>query len=226
MIGSKRTEAGKGRGRLLGRRPPFPALFDSPPENQRATFPNMNLLRAKTSSLKRSLARPFVALGLSADAITAFGLVFLIGVAYAFSNRNYLLATGFIVLNGLCDLIDGAVARESNAETPLGKLFDRTADKISDAFIFSLYPLFMQVPLSLGVYVIATTLISTNISSNIEAIFRRPVSDALSLRAARYALLIVLTPFQQFFLLFMLLSLLATCSLLQRLLAAWRLATR
>lgn len=214
MIESRRAEAEGGRGRLFVRRPPFPPLFDSPPGNR---------LRAKTASLKRSLASPFVALGLSANAVTASGLVFLIGVVYAFSNQRYLLATGFILLNGLCDLIDGTVARESNGETLLGKLFDRTADKISDAIILSLYLLFLHVPLPLGIYVLATTLISTNISSNIEAIFRQPVSDALSLRAARYALLIALTPFRQFFLLFLFLSLLTTYALLQRLLAAWRL---
>lgn len=178
------------------------------------------------SSLKRKLARPFVALGISPNAVTGLGLVFLIGIAYAFSIHRYLLATGFIALNGFCDLIDGTVARQSNAETPLGKLFDRTADKISDAVILSLYPLFMQVPFPLGVYVVTTTLISTNISSNIEVVFHQPVSDALSLRAARYALLIALTPFQQFFLLFILLSLLTTYSLIQRLLTAWRLSIR
>ncbi|NKE73755.1 CDP-alcohol phosphatidyltransferase family protein [Candidatus Manganitrophus noduliformans] len=178
------------------------------------------------SSLKRRLARPFVAFGISPNAVTGLGLVFLIGIAYAFSIQHFLLATGFIALNGFCDLIDGAVARQSNAETPLGKLFDRTADKISDAVILSLYPLFMQVPFPLGVYVVTTTLISTNISSNIEAVFHQPISDALSLRAARYALLIALTPFQQFFLLFILLSLLTTYSLIQRLLTAWRLSIR
>lgn len=176
--------------------------------------------------LKGRLARPFVALGISPNTITAAGLVFLIGVAYAFSIHDYRLATGFILLNGLCDLIDGAVARQSDAETPLGKLFDRTADKISDAFIFSLYLLFTLVPLPLGIYVIAATLVSTNLSANIEAVLRQPVSDALSFRAARYALMIVLTPFHQFLLLFTLLSLLITYSLVQRFLTAWRFSTR
>jgi archaetidylinositol phosphate synthase len=174
----------------------------------------------------RTLTLPFVALGLSANAITTFGLAFLIGVTYAFSDQNYFLATGFIILNALCDLIDGAVARQTNTQTQIGKLFDRTADKISDAFILSLYPLFTQVPLSLGLYVIAATLISTNLSANIEAVFHQPVSDALSLRAVRYALLIVLTPLQLFLLLFTLLSLLTTYSLVQRFLIAWRLSTR
>lgn len=204
----------------------FPRPLNSRLGDRRATLSTANLLRAKTSFLMRSLAHPIVALGLSANAITAFGLVFLIGIAYAFSNRNYLLAAGFIILNGFCDLIDGAVARQTNTATQLGKLFDRTADKISDAFILSLYLLFMQVPLPLGLYVIAATLISTNLSANIEAVFRQPVSDALSLRAVRYALLIVLTPFQQFFLLFTLLSLLATGSLVRRFITAWRLSTR
>ncbi|WDT78019.1 MAG: CDP-alcohol phosphatidyltransferase family protein (plasmid) [Candidatus Manganitrophus sp.] len=189
----------------------------------RAPVARLPLPKAAISSLKKRLARPFVALEISPNTVTAAGLAFLIGVAYAFSVHDYPLAAGFIVLNGLCDLIDGTVARQSNADTLLGKLFDRTADKISDAFILSLYLLFMQVPLALGLYVIAATLISTNLSANIEAVFRQPVSDALSLRAARYALLIVLTPLQQFLLLF---SLLATGSLVQRFLAAWRLSTR
>lgn len=55
----------------------------------------------------------------------------------------------------------------------------------------------MQVPLALGLYVIGATLISTNLSANIEAVFRQPVSDALSLRAARYALRIAPIPFEE-----------------------------
>lgn len=190
------------------------------------SFPFNRRLEFNIVYLKGRLARPFVALGISPNTITAAGLVFLIGVAYAFSIHDYSLATGFILLNGLCDLIDGAVARQSDAETPLGKLFDRTADKISDAFIFSLYLLFTLVPLPLGIYVIAATLVSTNLSANIEAVLRQPVSDALSFRAARYALMIVLTPFHQFLLLFTLLSLLITYSLVQRFLTAWRFSTR
>lgn len=72
----------------------------------------------------------------------------------------------------------------------------------------------------------ATMLISSGISSNIEAVLGRQVSDGLSRRAARYALLVTLTPFQQFLPLFGLLSILTTFSLLERCIAAYRLSVQ
>lgn len=192
----------------------------------RGRVARLPLLETAISSLKRGLARPFVALAISPNTVTGAGLAFLVGVVYAFSVHDYYLATGFIIFNGLCDFIDGTVARASNAETPLGKLFDRTADKISDAMILSLYLLFTPVPLPLGIYTMATMLISTGLSSNIEAILGQQVSDGLSLRAARYTLLVTLTPFQQFLPLFALLSILTTFALMERLLTAYKLSVR
>lgn len=92
--------------------------------------------------------------------------------------------------------------------------------------ILSLYLLFTPVPLPLGIYMRATMLISTGLSSNIEAILGQQVSDGLSRRAARYTLLFTLTPLQQFLPLFALFSILTTFALMERLITAYKFSVR
>lgn len=74
--------------------------------------------------------------GLSPDHLTIGGLVFSVAAAVAIGAGFLPLGLLFVVLTGLCDLFDGAVARASGGGTPRGAFFDSVSDRFSDAVLF------------------------------------------------------------------------------------------
>lgn len=58
-------------------------------------------------------------------------IVIVIPFVLSFMEDNYVLAGGLLILSGLSDLFDGIIARKFNQITPLGKMLDPTADKLT-----------------------------------------------------------------------------------------------
>ena len=50
---------------------------------------------------------------------------------YFLANDQYIIAICFIILSGITDVLDGAIARKYNLITNFGKLIDPLADKIT-----------------------------------------------------------------------------------------------
>lgn len=73
--------------------------------------------------------------GVSADALTVFGLVVSAGTAVLIATGHLLWAVLGIVVAGLADLLDGAIARGSGQTSPRGAFVDSVADRVSDAVI-------------------------------------------------------------------------------------------
>src|SRR5437588_5274694 len=73
--------------------------------------------------------------GVTADHLTAFGL--LVAVACAFTIASGRLFLGFVLLvaSALPDLFDGAVAKASGTASDRGAFFDSVADRVSDALV-------------------------------------------------------------------------------------------
>ena len=72
---------------------------------------------------------------LSPNAITCTG--FLIMVIAAMTLTHNLFWGGIlIILGGLCDMLDGMVARANNTSTPFGAFLDSVLDRYADAFLF------------------------------------------------------------------------------------------
>jgi archaetidylinositol phosphate synthase len=67
--------------------------------------------------------------------LTIIGLLISLLSAYMFARGDLLLGGIFILVSGLADVIDGAVARNHAAETPFGGILDSTVDRFADAFI-------------------------------------------------------------------------------------------
>lgn len=67
--------------------------------------------------------------------LTIIGLLISLLAAYMFARGDLLLGGIFILVSGLADVIDGAVARNHGAETPFGGILDSTVDRFADAFI-------------------------------------------------------------------------------------------
>jgi phosphatidylglycerophosphate synthase len=73
------------------------------------------------------LARGLVRAGVSADHVTLLGFGLGLGAAFLIASRAYLLGAVFILASRLCDALDGAVARQTQA-TDAGGYLDITLD--------------------------------------------------------------------------------------------------
>jgi len=94
------------------------------------------------TSKRENLKKLYVPLGLALartgihpNLITLISLFLGTLSAYFFYHEKVLTATGFLVLSGLFDLMDGVVARETERTSKFGAVFDWIADKWVDGFV-------------------------------------------------------------------------------------------
>jgi len=67
--------------------------------------------------------------------ITMAGLLVSLVAAYMFARGDLLLGGVFIALSGFVDMLDGAIARKNQTNTPFGGVLDSTMDRFADVFI-------------------------------------------------------------------------------------------
>lgn len=75
-------------------------------------------------------------LGVTADALTIFGLLCSIATALLIASGHLLWAFVGVVVSGVADLLDGSIARGSGQDSPRGAFFDSVTDRASDAVLF------------------------------------------------------------------------------------------
>src|SRR3954447_25565423 len=74
--------------------------------------------------------------GIPADAITAVGLAMSVACAIAVGAGALRLGVILLVLTGVPDTLDGAVAKASGTSSQRGAFFDSVSDRITDALLF------------------------------------------------------------------------------------------
>jgi CDP-diacylglycerol--glycerol-3-phosphate 3-phosphatidyltransferase len=94
------------------------------------------LLKSWLTSVLRPLAKFFIRLGIRPDWLTLAGLLFSLVATAAFAKGHLQLGAAIMLLAGLCDLLDGQVAREGRKETKFGALLDSTTDRYSEIFVY------------------------------------------------------------------------------------------
>src|SRR3990170_7313647 len=82
------------------------------------------------------LARLLVGLDVHPHMVTFAGLLFSLLAALYFIQGAFLYAGIMIILAGICDVLDGRLARETNKISKFGALFDSTIDRYSEVLIF------------------------------------------------------------------------------------------
>jgi CDP-diacylglycerol--glycerol-3-phosphate 3-phosphatidyltransferase len=75
-------------------------------------------------------------IGVTADALTVFGLLCSIATAVLIASGHLVWAVVGIIVSGVSDLLDGAIARGSGQASPRGAFFDSVTDRASDALLF------------------------------------------------------------------------------------------
>jgi CDP-diacylglycerol--glycerol-3-phosphate 3-phosphatidyltransferase len=73
--------------------------------------------------------------GITADHLTATGLVVAAATAVAVGSGHLLIGFVLLVLAAIPDLLDGAVAKASGTASPRGAFFDSVADRVTDALL-------------------------------------------------------------------------------------------
>jgi CDP-diacylglycerol--glycerol-3-phosphate 3-phosphatidyltransferase len=73
--------------------------------------------------------------GISADVLTGAGVVMAAFAAVSIASGHLSLGLLFLVLTGLPDALDGAVAKAAGTAGPRGSFFDSVADRVSDTLL-------------------------------------------------------------------------------------------
>ncbi len=105
-----------------------------------ATRPNaMAAYKDKLKALAHGVLDPvvagFAAAGLRANHMTVLGLVFSLAAAYGFALGKFRLAALITCFAGVCDILDGQLARRTRGESQFGAFLDSTLDRLAEAAI-------------------------------------------------------------------------------------------
>ncbi len=168
-------------------------------------------------------AKIFVELGVKPNYITIFSLLFaFLSFLSIYLYHNIILYVLFILLSGLMDILDGAVARLSGKVSKTGAFLDSTLDRISDALI--IFPLFyLGFPVEWVVYLIVVSLLISYTRARGESLGFKMEGIGLIERAERILFIILIIISYMFNIMvsqiiFYLLMILSTITLIQRIL--------
>ena len=97
-----------------------------------------NLKTRYTDGARRGFFKVGVVLariGLTADMLTILGLLLQVGVVPLVLTGHFVWAVPLGVVAGVCDALDGAVARAGAGSTKAGAFLDSTTDRISELLV-------------------------------------------------------------------------------------------
>ncbi|GGM66794.1 archaetidylinositol phosphate synthase [Halarchaeum rubridurum] len=100
----------------------------------------LDQLRPLASRLLRPFVSLSVRLGLTPDAISVLAFLLAVAAAGAFyvgDAVGYVAGAILVFLNGWLDLLDGAVARETDVDSEGGDLLDHVLDRYADVVILA-----------------------------------------------------------------------------------------
>ena len=130
----------------------------------------MHRLRSLLSPIVDGIARVFVKLGFSPSGLTVIG-VLVACVAAALIARGMLAVGGVVVLvAGVFDMFDGAVARMTDRATKFGALFDSVMDRVSEAVVLlGLLWFYLEDGEQLGAMLVYVSIVGSTMVSYVRA---------------------------------------------------------
>ncbi len=89
-------------------------------------------LRPQTNKITNQIGEK---IEINPNIVTIIGLFISIFAGVLYASNNLVAGALFIILSGVCDIIDGAIARSQNRRTKFGGFLDSTCDRFADAAI-------------------------------------------------------------------------------------------
>ncbi|HEV8381779.1 MAG TPA: CDP-alcohol phosphatidyltransferase family protein [Gemmatimonadales bacterium] len=83
------------------------------------------------------LARALIRAGVHPNTITTVGTLVVVGSGVAFAAGAVRLGGLLLLISGICDLLDGQVARQGGKITTFGAFYDSTLDRIGEGAVFA-----------------------------------------------------------------------------------------
>jgi soluble lytic murein transglycosylase len=118
--------------------------------------------REHTRAWSEPIGRALVRLHLRPNHLTLIGLGVSLVAAAAFVTGHVRTGGLLLLLAGLCDFFDGALARASGTETPFGAFLDSVIDRYSDiVVVLAIVVLFVRIPHTRGALVAMAGLVGT-----------------------------------------------------------------
>ena len=130
----------------------------------------MHRLRSILSPIVDGIARVLVKLGFSPSGLTVIG-VLIACVAAALIAQGMLAAGGVVMLiAGVFDMFDGAVARMTDRATKFGALFDSVMDRVSEAVVLlGLLWFYLEDGEQLGAVLVYVSIVGSTLVSYVRA---------------------------------------------------------
>ena len=82
------------------------------------------------------IVRGMLALGLQPDHLTVLGFALSLGAGFSFAIGRFRVAATVALVAGVCDILDGQLARLGGKVTRFGGFLDSTLDRIAEAALF------------------------------------------------------------------------------------------
>lgn len=105
--------------------------------------------------------------GVKPDHLTVAGLLLSVAAAIAFYEGQMRIGAGILILAGICDILDGQIARRTKTVTRFGAFFDSTLDRVAEAVVLIGLAGFYCSNL-LGLYGKASALVGQVVSGEVE----------------------------------------------------------
>lgn len=156
-------------------------------------------MREDIKEFGRGLLRPFINFLVKAkvtpNSVTIFGFIITFVASYIYSKGDFRWAGVILLFAGLCDVIDGDLARRANRVTKFGAFFDSTIDRFEEFFVFGgilYYYAFIEKNIFAAIliyFLLLGSIMTSYIRARAEGIGHSPKSGPMD-RPGRYAYLI------------------------------------
>jgi len=93
-------------------------------------------LRTRIRGLALPIALALGRIGLTPNALTLIGFGIAVGAGLAASQQAWLLAGVLVIVGGVFDLFDGALARATNKVSRLGAFLDSVLDRAGESALY------------------------------------------------------------------------------------------
>ncbi len=129
----------------------------------------LSILKLRISKILEPLARILAEFGLKPNHLTILGLLIGLTASILISVHLIFIGAFFVLLSGICDVLDGAMARTQDMETKFGGYLDSVFDRYVDVFIL----------ISLGIYGVDWLLIALSLSGALLVSYTRARAEKL-----------------------------------------------